>query len=544
MPVFEACGQLIRSPRDLKSIPEAQWPDVADALRMFLRALDAQKPAHMASSLTATEIVVALHAVLNSPHDRITFDVGHQAYAHKVLTGRAEQMHKLRDIDGPSGFLWPAESPHDLMVTGHSSTTLSVMAGVAYADKISGISDKRYAVVIGDGAMTAGVAFEALNFIGQHQLPITILLNDNDYAIDPTMGGVHVHGGYEQLMASVRIGYRKNINGHDVHMLCDVLRTAAGKPMMLHCQTQREWIAPVKPMSENTFSGAVSSALLKRMASDPDVVLVTPAMISGAGWKDLKAAYPDRVVDVGIAEQHAVAMCAGLVKAGKKPICHLYSTFFQRAYDQFIHDVALERLPVTFLIDRAGLVGEDGPTHHGLFDLASILSVPHVRVFFPTTPERMSDCLVKAEKTNGISVIRYPRDTAVNPQHVEQCKGYSTVIVYYGAQGEKVASVSRILSEKGVETDVLPFVDTADSAMINKIKEYKNIIIFNDGLQQGNVGNWILSQLLDEGHSISNVLNLSLSKDFIPHGNIDNLLLNAGADAVSWAKNIFSFLRL
>ncbi len=498
----------------------------------------------MASSLTATEIVVAVHAVLNGKHDRIAFDVGHQAYAHKVLTGRATAMNKLRSISGPSGFLWPNESPYDLMVTGHSSTSLSVMSGLAYADKISGITDKRYAVVIGDGAMTAGVAFEALNFIGQHRLPITIILNDNDYAIDPTMGGIHLHGGYEQLMSSMRIAYRKNINGHDVRMLVDALRTSAGIPIMLHCHTRREWVQPTKQLASNTFTRAVSEALNRRMAADDDVVLVTPAMVSGAGWNDLKAAYPDRVMDVGIAEQHAVAMCAGLVKAGKKPVCHLYSTFFQRAVDQFIHDVALEGLSVTFLIDRAGLVGEDGPTHHGMFDLPVLLSVPHVRVLMPTSPNRIFDCMEKTDAYDGINVIRYPRDSISNSEHVAQMNGSDHVVVYYGAQGASVRRVCEILSDQGIYLDVLPIEDTLDLTALEALRDYKNVIIFNDTHRRGGLGVWLVEEMVKRGLSNANILNLSMGDGFISHGNIKDLRTQIMAGDEHWALNITRFLGL
>jgi 1-deoxy-D-xylulose-5-phosphate synthase len=544
MPRFEACGRVIQSPEDVHAIPEDQWSEVADSLRRFLVALKAEKPAHMASSLTATEISVALHAVYRSPYDRIAFDVGHQAYAHKVLTGRAEAMVNLRNINGPSGFLWPGESPHDLLVTGHSSTSLSVMAGLAYADKISGITDRRYAVVIGDGAMTAGVAYEALNFIGQHQLPVTIILNDNDYAIDPTMGGLHLHGGYEQLMSSMRIGYRKNINGHDVRMMVDALRTSQGVPVMLHCYTRREWVQPAKRIKPNTFTGAVSDVLHKHMAADADVVLVTPAMISGAGWNDLKAAYPDRVVDVGIAEQHAVAMCAGLIKAGKKPVCHLYSTFFQRAVDQFIHDVAIEGLAVTFLIDRAGLVGEDGPTHHGVFDLPILLSVPGVRVLMPTTPERVSICMDNIENHVGINVIRYPRDSEITPEHIEHIKGSDHVLVYYGAQGATVRRVIEVLKEDGIDVDVLPIEDTLDFEMLDALKDYNNVIIFNDAHRRGGLGVWLVEEMIKRGLSPSNILNLSMGDHFISHGKIADLRSQNNATDMQWALNIKDFLGL
>lgn len=543
MPAFKACGQVINSPDDLKNIPERHWPEVAEALREFLLSLKVDKPMHLASSLTATEITVAVHAVLNSPQDRIAFDVGHQAYAHKVLTGRAEKMKDLRCIDGPSGFLWPEESPHDILVTGHSSTSLSVIAGMAYADMLAGKKDIRYAVVIGDGALTAGVAYEALNTIGQFQLPVTIILNDNDYSIDPTMGAVHLKGGYESLMTAMRIGYRKNINGHDVSMLCEAIRSCASLPMMLHCQTRREILSEPKPAKKGTFTYAVNNYLFDRMAQDDKVVLVTPAMISGAGWGELKRSYPRRVIDVGIAEQHAVAMCAGLVKSGMKPICHLYSSFFQRAVDQFIHDIALEGLPVTFLIDRVGLVGEDGPTHHGMFDLNILLSVPGVRLFFPTTPERTHLALDQAMNELDISVVRYPRDGAFEAKHIHNLSESDHVLVYYGAQGGKVEEIQRELSENNISLDAYAFENTAEiNALIQVLTSYKNVIFFEEGYTSFGLSKWVLNIMIKRGLNLPNVLTVGYPHKIIKHGSIERIELSYGLSSSSIIEKVTAFV--
>lgn len=543
MPAFKACGQVINSPDDLKNIPERHWPEVAEALREFLLSLKVDKPMHLASSLTATEITVAVHAVLNSPQDRIAFDVGHQAYAHKVLTGRAEKMKDLRCIDGPSGFLWPEESPHDILVTGHSSTSLSVIAGMAYADMLAGKKDIRYAVVIGDGALTAGVAYEALNTIGQFQLPVTIILNDNDYSIDPTMGAVHLKGGYESLMNAMRIGYRKNINGHDVSMLCEAIRSCASLPMMLHCQTRREILSEPKPAKKGTFTYAVNNYLFDRMAQDDKVVLVTPAMISGAGWGELKRSYPRRVIDVGIAEQHAVAMCAGLVKSGMKPICHLYSSFFQRAVDQFIHDIALEGLPVTFLIDRVGLVGEDGPTHHGMFDLNILLRVPGIRVFFPTTPERLSMALQQALEDKGISVIRYPRDGSRDTKHLHSLSNSDNLLVYYGAQGGKAEEISRQMTAKNIDLDVYAFEDTQDvDQFIETIISYKNVIFLEEGYAKNGISDWVLSAMIERAHKLPNVLNVGYPHKIIKHGSVEDIEHRYGLNSDSIIEKIAAFV--
>ncbi len=543
MPVFKACGQVINSPDDLKNIPESLWPDVADALRNFLLSLKVDKPAHLASSLTATEITVAVHAVLNSPQDRIAFDVGHQAYAHKVLTGRAERMEELRTINGPSGFLWPEESPHDILVTGHSSTSLSVIAGMAYADMLAGKKDIRYAVVIGDGALTAGVAYEALNTIGQYQLPVTIILNDNDYSIDPTMGAVHLKGGYESLMKAMHIGYRKNINGHDVPMLCEAIRSCAAQPMMLHCHTRREILSESKPAKKGTFTHTVNNYLFEKMTEDESVVLVTPAMISGAGWGALKRAFPTRVIDVGIAEQNAVAFCAGLIKSGMKPVCHLYSSFFQRALDQFIHDIALEGLPVTFLIDRVGLVGEDGPTHHGLYDLNVLLSIPGVRIFFPTTAERTPVALAKAMSETHISVVRYPRDGVMGNQHVHQISNNDNVMVYYGAQGRKAEEVKHRLSEKNIGLDVYAFEDSAEIvALTQALTSYKNVIFLEEGFASFGLCEWVLSNMLKGGLNLPNVLRVGLPHEIIKHGSLKDIELYYGINSHSVVNKISSFV--
>lgn len=542
MPVFKACGQVINSPEDLKRIPERLWPEVAEALRAFLLTLKVDKPAHLASSLTATEITVAVHAVLNSPRDRIAFDVGHQAYAHKVLTGRSERMDALRSINGPSGFLWPKESPHDILVTGHSSTSLSVVAGMAYADMLAGKKDTRYAVIIGDGALTAGVAYEALNTIGQYQLPITIILNDNDYSIDPTMGAIHLKGGYESLMNAMHIGYRKNLNGHDVPALCDAIRSCAHKPMLLHCHTRREILSQEKPLKEGTFTQAVSKYFFDKMSKDSSVVLLSPAMISGAGWGELKQTFPQRVIDVGIAEQHALAMCAGLVKSGMKPVCHIYSSFFQRAVDQFIHDIAIEGLPVTFLIDRVGLVGEDGPTHHGLFDLNILLSVPDVRVFFPTTPQRISASIEEALRHSSVSVIRYPKDGTVATEHIHHLNNNNSILLYYGAQGGKVVEIKKILLDKQIVIDVYALEDTSKvNELAETLTSYKNVIFLEEGYASSGLSKWIIQIMVNSGHKLSNILTIGLPHKIISHGSVRDIDARYGLDIDAIVEKIAAF---
>lgn len=528
-------GKTIDFPNDLREVSRDQLSELARELRLFVGMIPVDKPAHRTASLGVVEITVALHYWLNTPEDHLVFDVGHQAYAHKVITGRADQMNRLRQIDGPSGFLLPAESVYDMFVTGHSSTSLSAMAGVAYADRLSGVSSRRYVAVIGDGAMTAGVAMEALNFIGEQQLPVIIVLNDNSHSIDATRGALHANQTYRELASTFGLQYQGALDGHSVEDVLQVLEQLPGdKPVLLHCKTQTPVIKEIPQLSPHSFAFSIEQKLRAKMERDERIVLVSPAMLSGAGWRALERDFPDRVVDVGITEQHAVAFCAGLVKAGKVPVCHIYSTFFQRAVDQFIHDIAIAQLPVLFLIDRAGLVGEDGPTHHGVFDWPVLLSVPGVQVYAPATPERAGIFVDELlGQITGPTVIRYPRDGSIEPLYFEQRGGNSRALVYFGALGEWVREVLAHLSG---EWDVVCVERPGEDWP--QLHAYQRLVFFQDCPESGGPAEYMLRRLHHHSSRYPEHSVIALPDAFVPHGNMDALFERLGFDAEKVAESI------
>ncbi|MCC5915825.1 MAG: hypothetical protein JJU02_00720 [Cryomorphaceae bacterium] len=546
-PDFEFEGRIIRHPDDVKTVPINKLEGLARALRLYLMEIPVDKPAHLASSLSANEITVALHWVMDLPNDVLVYDVGHQSYGHKVLTGRGSQMHLLRRLGGPSGFPNPEESPFDLFISGHSSTSLSTLAGMAYADRLAGVKSRRYVSVIGDGSLTAGVAFEALNFIGEHQLPVSIILNDNNHSIDDTRGALHLNKGYEKYFSALSIGYKGLENGHNVQALVKTFsqHLSTDKPLCIHCKTLYN-----KPQITNSsgkktigFSAGIADYLESAMAENAKLVLVSPAMIGGAGWLKIQNRFPDRVIDVGIAEQHAVAMCSGLVASGYIPVCHIYSTFLQRAFDQVIHDIVLSGLPVIFLVDRAGLVGEDGPTHHGLFDLPLLLSLPKTKLFLPTTPQNAIKNL-----TNSISqpkepvFIRYPRDNQLSYHHIEKLIDSDISLVYYGAQGNLVEEVEDLLSRAGVEVSISPIEEIPNAELTFLATKPKKIVFFNEGYVQGGVGVFLENHVADvRGYKVD-WLQIGLPEVFISHGNVSELRDEFGLQTERIVEKILDFV--
>ena len=534
-------NKIIDSPNDLREIQRDQLQHLALALRGFVESVPVDKPAHRNSSLGVAELTVALHYWLNTPDDLLVFDVGHQSYAHKVLTNRAGEMHRLRQIDGPSGFLLPSESPYDVFVTGHSSTSLSAMAGAAYADRIlKGSDTRRHAVVIGDGALTAGVAMEALNFIGEQNVPMIIVLNDNAYSIDVTRGALHEFQSYRQLAAAFGIEYYGPIQGHSVEeILCALENLPSNKPVLVHCKTQTPPVSSIPVLAPKSFASAIERCLRSKMEVDERVVLISPAMLSGAGWRALERDFPKRVIDVGIAEQHAVAFCAGLIKADKLPVCHIYSSFFQRAVDQFIHDIAIAQLPVIFLIDRAGLVGEDGPTHHGVFDWPVLLSVPETKVIAPTTPERAAAFLSQNIGQNECPiVIRYPRDGNVDCFHFERKTGSDSALVYFGALGQWVCDTDLALN---TDWDVVP-IESIDEDWA-QLNAYKRLVFFQDCAEFGGPASRVLQKLSQQIQILPQYLVIGLPQEFVPHGNLADLHRSFGLDPETVALRISKWMQ-
>ena len=417
----------------LRALPVEELPAACARVRRFALSQTREKAGHLAASLGAAELTVALHYVLNTPEDVLLWDVGHQAYLHKIITDRAGTFATQRKPGGLSGFPKREESPFDAFGAGHSSTALSAALGFWRADAATGRRRQRVAVV-GDGALTGGMSFEALNDGGGTGADVLLILNDNGLSIEPTVGALARGGAlaYRRFFESLgwtywdaRLAETSSfpnsgipVDGNDCPAVVAALRAALSQPgpRVLHVRTHRpdpaEWGAPEKPAPAAAFQSLFADALLAAAAADNRVVALTAAMAPGAGLDRFRAVHPDRTVDVGIAEQHAVTTAAALAAAGRKPVVSLYSTFFQRAVDQWIHDVALQNLPVVLCLDRAGWVGEDGPTHHGVFDVALLRSIPNTTVYAPRNGATLARMLHRALDSGTPTVLRYPRGFA------------------------------------------------------------------------------------------------------------------------------------
>ncbi|MDH5469361.1 MAG: 1-deoxy-D-xylulose-5-phosphate synthase, partial [Gammaproteobacteria bacterium] len=464
----------IHSPADLRRLPEEDYPQLAAEVREFLLESVSSTGGHLAAGLGTVELTIALHAVFNTPHDRLVWDIGHQAYPHKILTGRREAMHSLRQQDGLSGFLSREESEYDAFGAGHSSTSISAALGIAVAAKQAG-SGRKSVAIIGDGAMTAGMAFEALNNAGDQECDLLVVLNDNEMSISPNRGALHNHlsrllsgrmyTGIRQssklalhrlpgaqhflrrweehlkgmvmpgtLFEELGFNYIGPIDGHDLPTLMSTLRNMhklAG-PNFLHVVTRKgmgydpaeqdpcvyHGVTPFdratgkqkgSPVNSKTYTQVFSDWLCDMAGTDKQLAGITPAMCEGSGMVDFAKSFADRYFDVGIAEQHALTFAGGMACEGMKPVVAIYSTFLQRAYDQLIHDIALQNLDVTFAIDRAGLVGADGATHAGVFDLSFLRCVPNMLVMAPANEQECRQMLTTAYQYKGPAAVRYPR---------------------------------------------------------------------------------------------------------------------------------------
>lgn len=429
----------VRTPQDVRALPEAELPALCEALREEIVAVCGKVGGHLGASLGAVELIVALHRVFHTPHDALAFDVGHQAYAHKLLTGRRERMHTLRQEGGIAPFLDPRESPHDALAAGHACTAVSAALGMLEAERARG-GDGRAVAIVGDGALTGGLTFEGLNNAGGSHLPLVVVLNDNQMSISANVGAIPALLRTPQARAvfeGLGFTYLGPVDGHDLGALVHALREArrSTRPVVVHALTQKgrgfppaeadaqtrghamgpyEWRDGKLVRSrggQRTYSEAFADALGEAMARDPRVVAVTPAMLEGSALVGLKARFPARVHDVGIAEQHAVTFSAGLAARGLRPVCLVYSTFLQRALDQVVHDVALPGLPVVFAVDRAGLVGADGATHQGAFDVSFLRPVPGLALAAPVFGEDLPGLLAWGLGREGPCALRFPRGT-------------------------------------------------------------------------------------------------------------------------------------
>jgi 1-deoxy-D-xylulose-5-phosphate synthase len=609
----------IKYPSDLKKVEEADLHLVCQDLRQYIVDTVSVFGGHFGASLGVVELTVALHYVLDTPNDQLIWDVGHQAYGHKILTGRRDNFHTNRIYKGLSGFPKRKESEYDSFGVGHSSTSISAGLGMAVASRLNNQPDKQVVAVIGDGALTGGMAFEAMNHAGDSGANMIIVLNDNCMSIDPNVGalkdyltdittsqtynklkdevwnvlgkfskfGVNaqeivskIEGGlkasllkHSNLFESLSLRYFGPVDGHDVHHLVKILKDLKNipGPKILHCVTtkgkgyalaekdQTLWHAPGKfdkitgeihkkiydkpqpPKYQDVFG----HTLLELAELNPDIVGVTPAMPSGSSMNIMMKAMPHRAFDVGIAEQHAVTFSAGMATQGKTVFCNIYSSFMQRGYDQVVHDVCLQNLPVVFCLDRAGFAGADGPTHHGAYDLAYMRCIPNMVISAPMNEEELRNLMFTAQKTNqGPFTIRYPRGEGVMPdwrhkfQEIEIGKGRKLkdgkdmAIVSIGHIGNLALKAAQNLENEGLSVAFYDarFVKPLDAEMFHEIfSRFDKVITVEDGCLMGGFGSAVLEFAADNEYN-ARIKRLGIPDQVIEHGEQQELFKECGFD--------------
>lgn len=611
----------VESPADLKVLSDEELGILAGEIREQIVATTSQTGGHVASSLGAVEIILAAHSLLDAPKDKLIFDVGHQAYAHKLITGRRDRFDTLRSYHGISGFPRPSESPYDVHPSGHASDSLSVATGLAKARKIKG-TDEKIVAIIGDAALSGGMAFEALNYMGQEQLPIVIILNDNEMSISRNVGALMKHLGnmrtttqyrnareavQERLESSGAAGramaqFGKNmkesmkqfviphsmifeqlgivctapIDGHDIRTLRETLSLvlAMDAPVLMHVVTKKgagygparkdperfHGVGPYDIATGKSLAAAASApsytnvfgaALVREAARDGRVVAITAAMEGGTGLKPFAKAYPDRFVDVGIAEEQAVGMASGLAIGGSKPVVAVYSTFMQRAIDQMIINVALPRLDVVFALDRAGLVGNDGPTHHGMFDLAYARMVPNMRVIAPSDEAELARALHTALVLGGPFAIRYPRgagegvEVPDEPAMLEYARsrvvreGSDVAILAFGHMVSRAVEAAELLDACGVSARVVDmrWVKPLDEQAIADAARCKLVVTVEEGVVSGGAGEGVLEVLSEMGARVPTCV-LGIRDRYVMQGKVDLLLHELGLDGEGIAASV------
>jgi len=560
----------IHSPADVRTLPEPELPRLCEELREEIISLCGRVGGHLGASLGAVELVVALHRVFHSPQDSLVFDVGHQAYAHKLLTGRRERMGTLRQAGGIAPFLDPRESPHDAVAAGHSGTAVSAALGLLAGKRLLGRKGHAVAVV-GDGALTGGLTFEGLNNTGGAHLPLVVVLNDNQMSISANVGAIPALLRTREARAffeGLGFTYLGPVDGHDLGALVHALREAkaSSRPVVVHAltlkgkgfppaeadaQTRGHAMGPYEwrdgklvrsRKGQRTFSEAFAAALEDAMARDSRVVAVTPAMLEGSALNELKARFPDRVHDVGIAEQHAVTFSAGLAAAGARPVCAIYSTFLQRAYDQLIHDVCLPGLPVVFAVDRAGLVGADGATHQGTYDVASLRPLPGLRLWAPVVGEDLAPMLATALAAPHPSVLRFPRGTLpplppglrageaplAGARWLLRAERPRLTLVTLGPLG--LAALEAARGEPGWSVLDARCASPLDEAALLEAAACGHVVVVEEGTTRGGLGGAVLELYAARGVP-ARVRLMGLPDAFIPHGDARVQRAEMGLDA-------------
>lgn len=610
----------VNSPTDIKDMSTEEMDLLAKDIRKFLVRSISKTGGHLASNLGVVELTLSLHKVFDSPKDKIVWDVGHQSYVHKILTGRKNEFTTLRQFNGLSGFPKEDESPHDIFDTGHSSTSISVAEGLACARDIKK-EDSNIIAVIGDGSITGGMALEALNHVGYTNTDMTIILNDNEMSIDKNVGAMARHlssiisnsmtnkvkDEFEKILSvtpggniisktankvkdniiskftpqecsffeSIGIKYYGPIDGHNTKELIDILNKVKKKkgPTLVHVITKKgrgyryAEEAPdkyhgvskfdikegIKPSKSQSISSQVGKKLVKMADKDNTVIAVTAAMPSGTGLNIFEKEHPNRYYDVGIAEQHATTFCAGLAKAGMKPYFAVYSTFLQRAYDQLIHDVCITNKNVTFLIDRAGIVGNDGETHHGMFDLSYLNVIPNIIVMSPKDSKELDLMMDLSLDVNLPMAIRYPRGNSYELNVGEYIpikigtyevisEGNDIAILAIGTMVKHSIEAKDILINDNINPTIINarFLKPIDEKLLHEIfKEYKTIITIEDNVINGGFGSRINKFMVDNNYK-SKIVNIGLPDKFVQHGNAEDIYEYVGLSPKDIADKIKS----
>jgi 1-deoxy-D-xylulose-5-phosphate synthase len=583
----------INYPTDLRQLDEAQLPQLAKELRSFIIDVVSVKEGHLGASLGVIELTIALHYVFNTPDDLLIWDVGHQAYGHKILTGRRDSFHTNRQLGGLSGFPKRSESIYDAFGVGHSSTSISAALGMAIASNLKEDFDKQHIAVIGDASIASGMAFEGLNHAGVTDANLLVILNDNAIGIDPSVGALKnyltaVKNGknprQNNMIKSLNIDYSGPIDGHDVFAVVKELKrlqkikgpkflhviTTKGKGLKQAEEDQVKYHAPGKfdattgeihkKLEENLppkYQDVFGLTVLDLARKNEKIVGITPAMPSGSSLKFMMDALPERAFDVGIAEQHAVTLSAGMATQGMVVFCNIYSTFLQRAYDQVIHDVAIQNLPVIFCLDRAGLVGEDGATHHGVFDLAYLRCIPNMIIYSPLNELGLQNILYTAQL--GLEhpiAIRYPRGRGVLPDWQNKnfgnykkieigranClkHGTETAVLSNGPIGKNVTlALANLNNPKTIAHYDFAFVKPLDEKELHSIfKIFKTIITLEDGVTKGGFGSEIL-EFAAKNNYTTKIQLLGIPDEFIEHGTVEELQQYCKIDVKSLEK-VFS----
>lgn len=541
---------------------------LCEKIRTYLIETILSNGGHFAANLGVVELTVALHYVFNSPSDRIVWDVGHQSYPHKILTGRAEEIQNIRNFEGISGFPKLEENIHDAFGTGHSSTAISAALGMAAGFKLQSLNHCAIAVV-GDGALTGGMSFEALNNVAASHANILTIINDNHIGIDPSTGAIDRHlqqieNVHPNIFENLDIPYTGPIDGHNLPLLIQTLQELkeSNGPRILHIRTVKgKGYAPAE--NEQTrfhstsryvkisdeiprrpkWQDVFGNAMLSMAEKYPNLTGITPAMPSGSGMVKAMDAYPKQFFDVGIAEQHAVTFSAGLALAGSRPFLNIYSTFLQRGYDQIIHDVALQNIPVVFCVDRAGLVGEDGPTHHGAFDISYLLPIPNITLAAPATATELVQLLEMGYQATGPFAVRYPKGEIPDfelqlPENIGQpfciSEGHNIAVISTG-QGTVLAKSANL---QGAAHFHFPIIKPLDAEHLLKIaSNFEHIITVEDGSIQGGFGQYLASIIHPNFPNIG-ITHLGIPDAFITHGDNDVLYAICGYDAAAIEQSI------